>query len=734
MPQDNGHLSVPLQRSTDRSPSPNSAHGRKLDIRPKKHRKASAPLQIVFVGVAVRARDDLDDKGPEYAVSVSDGTGTVQSEHGFRPKGTSCDEALDYILELAKKYGTQRGHKIQVLALAPSCGGLFDEKTFDVPSFSADDKPFFLTRVWLELDCIPFLASKEGTEGQFSIDAQASAAVDEALSVLVPMSSSTIKIDISPLRQVLVDANFRVRLYGLPLLKRITSPALWNAFSRLGSALAVQKTNVAFFSATPRGGGVALMRHSLMRVWHATGLDVKWYVPAGDPSVFNITKRKFHNVLQNVAEDNVRLTDKDKKLFEDWTQYNYDRYWSGEDSPLKRLDIFVCDDPQLTALIPIVRRVSPRTKIVFRSHIQIRADLIDQKKEQISTTWDYLWGFIKQADLFVSHPVEEFVPKVVKESMPVVYMPPSTDPLDGLNKPISRTFLHNYRHTFDSAVDSSSGRKIDWKRGYIIQVARFDPSKGIPDLAEGYRLFREHAEKAHGEEGLEHPPQLILTGHSSVDDPDGTLVLNKLHEQLEDSKFDKCRDDIFAIRAPPSDRLLNALLRGADVVAQVSTREGYEIKVSEAVHKGKFVVATKAGGIPLQIRDGRDGKLVEPGDAQGIANALVEFYQGHSDEHKKVKSEMTQNNVEDVKGGRHSDDGDGPSERDLTIGNATMWHVLFSHLIGISDHIQLSEEESDLLTRLGIKRGPGSTRDLEGIRNKKVWEVLVQGFAPEDKQ
>ncbi|GAA5907006.1 hypothetical protein JCM6882_000029 [Rhodosporidiobolus microsporus] len=731
MKEDNGHLSAPAHKDNDRSPTPNSVLSRKLDIRPKKHRQASAPLQIVFVGVAVREREDLDDKGPEYAISVSDGTGTVQSEHDFRPKGSSCEEALDYILDLAKKYGTQRGHKIQVLALAPSCTGLFDKKTFRVPEIKKGDKPSFLTRVWLELDCIPFLASKEATEGQFSIDAQASAAVDEALSCLVPMSSSTVAIALSPLRQVLVDANFRVRLYGLPLLRSITSPALWNTFSRLGDVLSTQKTNVAFFSATPRGGGVALMRHSLMRVWRATGLDVKWFVPAGDPSVFNITKRKFHNVLQGVADPDVRLSEDDKQLFEAWTEHNYKRFWAGEDSPLSRLDIAVIDDPQLTALIPIIRRESPRTKIVFRSHIQIRADLVDQRKEQISATWDYLWQFIKQADLFVSHPVEEFVPKVVKDSMPVVYMPPSTDPIDGLNKPILRDFLNQYRQVFNDAVKSSSGRQVDWNRGYIIQIARFDPSKGIPDLAEGYRLFRERAEQ---EGKLEHPPQLILTGHSSVDDPDGTLVLNKLHEQLEDSKFDSCRDDIFAIRAPPSDRLLNAMLRGADVVCQVSTREGYEIKVSEAVHKGKFVVATNAGGIPLQVRDGKDGSLVEPGDAKGIADALIKFYASHSEEDKDVKSEMTQNDVKDVKGGRYSDDGDGPSERDLTVGNATMWHVLFSHLLGISSHIDLDKEQEALLDRLEIKRGAGGSMDLKKLSGKKVWEVLVKGFAPEDKQ
>lgn len=85
------------------------------------------------------------------------------------------------------------------------------------------------------------------------------------------------------------------------------------------------------------------------------------------------------------------LHDDDKKLFEAWTVHNYERHWSKEDSPLHRLDIAVIDDPQraspirsagecwtltlarlraVTALIPIIRRESPRTRIVFRSHIQ----------------------------------------------------------------------------------------------------------------------------------------------------------------------------------------------------------------------------------------------------------------------------------------------------------------------------------------------------------------------------
>lgn len=99
-----------------------------------------------------------------------------------------------------------------------------------------------------------------------------------------------------------------------------------------------------------------------------------------------------------------------------------------------------------------------------------------------------------------------------------------------------------------------------------------------------------------------------------------------------------------------TDRLLNAMLRGADVVCQVSTREGYEIKVTEAIHKGKWMIASNAGGIPLQIRPGKDGEVVEPSDPSGIAKALVNFYA--SDELKASRNEMTANDIEHVPGGR----------------------------------------------------------------------------------
>lgn len=124
-------------------------------------------------------------------------------------------------------------------------------------------------------------------------------------------------------------------------------------------------------------------------------------------------------------------------------------------------------------------------------------------------------------------------------------------------------------------------------------------------------------------------------------------MLKALYEQLSNLLFDAIRNDIFAIRAPSSgqclkvtgerdaslrltpvlnsanlstDRLLNTILHGADVVCQVSIREGYEIKVSEAIDQGQWVIGTRAGGIPLQIRDGVDGRLVPPRNPLGATS------------------------------------------------------------------------------------------------------------------
>lgn len=90
---------------------------------------------------------------------------------------------------------------------------------------------------------------------------------------------------------------------------------------------------------------------------------------------------------------------------------------------------------------------------------------------------------------YVQHPVRFFVPKVTKDKLPVLYMPPSTEyvvwlqrpdssPLDGLNKPFGTASITYYRSLFNMLSRQQSHVHIDWSRGYVCQIARFDPSKG----------------------------------------------------------------------------------------------------------------------------------------------------------------------------------------------------------------------------------------------------------------
>ena len=62
------------------------------------------------------------------------------------------------------------------------------------------------------------------------------------------------------------------------------------------------------------------------------------------------------------------------------------------------------------------------------------------------------------------------------------------------------------------------------------------------------------------------------------------------------------------------------------IALQLSTREGFEVKVSEALHAGKPIVASRTGGIPLQVEHGKSGYLVNAGDNAQVAKHLYDLY------------------------------------------------------------------------------------------------------------
>jgi len=56
----------------------------------------------------------------------------------------------------------------------------------------------------------------------------------------------------------------------------------------------------------------------------------------------------------------------------------------------------------MPGLIPLIKKVRPELPIVYRSHIEIRSDLVHAAKSPQEEVWKYLWNNIQLADLFIS--------------------------------------------------------------------------------------------------------------------------------------------------------------------------------------------------------------------------------------------------------------------------------------------------------------------------------------------
>lgn len=145
-------------------------------------------------------------------------------------------------------------------------------------------------------------------------------------------------------------------------------------------------------------------------------------------------------------------------------------------------------------------------------------------------------------------------------------------------------------------------------------------------------------------------------------------------------------------------------MANAKIALQLSLREGFEVKVSEALHAGIPVVASRTGGIPLQIEHGKSGYLTEVGDNDAVAKYLYDLYM---DDDLYVKmSEYARTHVSDEVG---------------TVGNAAAWlylAVMYSRGIKIQPQgawlNDLLREETGELYQPGEPRLPRGSLQMQG--------------------
>ncbi len=294
--------------------------------------------------------------------------------------------------------------------------------------------------------------------------------------------------------------------------------------------------------------------------------------------------------------------------------------------------------------------------------------------------------------------------------------------MDGLNKELDSWDSQYYMGEFRSLCTKEKMTELAWpKRDYVVQIARFDPSKGIPNVIDSYAKFRELLKTKGKLDDEEEIPQLLICGHGAVDDPDASIIYDQVIKLIHSEPYRHLADDIIIMRLPPSDQrtfffqlhgvvpltlqlVLNALMANSKIALQLSTREGFEVKVSEALHASKPVIASRTGGIPLQIQHGKSGYLCEVGDNDAVAGHLYDLY---TDEKLyDAFSSFARNNVSDEVG---------------TVGNAAAWlylAVMYSRGEKIKPHGKwindLLREETGQPYKEGEPRLPRAGLDVVG--------------------
>lgn len=397
-------------------------------------------------------------------------------------------------------------------------------------------------------------------------------------------------------------------------------------------AEALQGKSISFVNSTIEGGGVALMRGPMIHLMHLLGVDAHWYVvpPDDDKKVFKVTKRKFHNVFQGVQDKGEELTEEDEGVYNAWSARNAEKL-RGQ---LSKSDAIVIEDPQPSGLIPFIKGsegyegINPKAKIIFRDHIQSLGKEMSTPGTPQKKSWDFVYRHnrVNEADLFVFHPVEDFIPDDVPRERSVL-MPPCTDLLDDLNRPLTPEETERGLDVINQELSRNQGQSpIDLKRPIYTQIARFDPSKGINYVMECYRKLR--GLMRDGNVKNEDIPQLVITGIGSVDDPDGDRILAETMARLNSEAYKDIKSDIKVARLPANpdnDIALNALLKKSKKALQLSEREGFEVKVTEALYNGVPVIGSDTGGIPLQIVHGESGFVEQVGDTDAVAKDMYKL-------------------------------------------------------------------------------------------------------------
>ncbi len=318
-------------------------------------------------------------------------------------------------------------------------------------------------------------------------------------------------------------------------------------------------------NSTAVGGGVAEILNRMVPLLRDLGVDTRWDVIKGGERFFEVTK-KFHNALHGSGDV---LSNEDFEVFLETSRRNIDDLDTHG-------DIVFIHDPQPIALID--KKAGNRW--IWRCHVDV-----SRPRPEV---WSFLEKFIVRYDATV------FSAPAFSRLLPVrqFQIAPSIDPLSDKNKELPEEVVALTLEKFGIPRD----------KPIVTQISRFDRLKDPVGVIEAFLQVRRYVDC-----------RLILAGGTASDDPEGMQVLEEVRDRADGNP------DIHILLLPHDDTAVNALQRASDVIVQKSLKEGFGLTVSEALWKGKPVVASNVGGIPMQISHKHSGWLCHSVDGAAYA-------------------------------------------------------------------------------------------------------------------
>ncbi|MER7663575.1 glycosyltransferase [Streptomyces sp. NPDC096193] len=296
-------------------------------------------------------------------------------------------------------------------------------------------------------------------------------------------------------------------------------------------------------------------------------------------------------------------------------------------------DVVTLHDPQAAGLVTHLQRAGAR--VIWRCHVGT-----DARNGYTERAWAFLRPWLETADAYVFSRAQ-YVPGWLA-GRPVAVIRPSIDPLSARNRPLAPSTASAILSRIGLRAPADRDGPAIYRRGdgsmgriqrdptcvcsaslppadapLIVQVSRWDPLKDMAGVLTSFADAGGGLDSTH----------LALVGpdvHGVVDDPESGRVFAEC-AALWHRLADRVRIRAHLACLPMADAeenamIVNAVQRSAAVVSQKSLAEGFGLTVTEAMWKGRPVIASAGGGIRDQMEHGLHGILLDdPRDGASFA-------------------------------------------------------------------------------------------------------------------